>query len=262
MQPVSALLDLRLQRARDLHQGRIAGSDGERDPCDRWSLRALRGRLVELVGGADSANVTAAGRLILQAQAAGDYTAWVATHRDVFFPPDLAAAGVDLDCLPVVWALPVQQHAVDAGPRGARPLPSQSQSQPRAPEPVASPGAYPAGESASASARPAARAAERLLRSGAFGLVILDLARDLDLDVVSQGRLLRLAESHDALVLILRRLRANDCYSGSLIGVRARSSSERVGPGRFRLTITNTKDKREGPGWTTSEELDGPPGLY
>lgn len=243
MQPVSALLDLRLQRARDLHQGRIAGPHGERDTCDRWSLRALCGRLVELVGGADSANVTAAGRLILQAQAAGDYTAWVATHRDVFFPPDLAAAGIDLDCLPVVWALPAQQHAVDARP------------------PVSA-GAAPEGRPTTASARPAARAAERLLRSGAFGLVVLDLARDLDLDVVSQGRLLRLAESNDALVLILRRLRANDCYSGSLIGVRARSSSERVGPGRFRLTITNTKDKREGPGWTTSEELDGPPGLY
>jgi recombination protein RecA len=209
-----------------------------------WDLAALRGRLTELVGGADSANVTLAGRLILQAQRAGEFAAWVATHRDVFFPPDLAAAGVDLAALPVVWAPPAPAAVCETS--SARDGTS----------------AAPAARRSEEVAREAARSAERLLRSGAFGLIVVDLARDLTLGAAAQGRLLRLAEHYDAQVLILRRKREDGVYSGSLVTVRAESSCERIGPGRFRATITNTKDKREGPGWTTSEEFDGPPGLY
>ena len=201
----------------------------------RWEQAALRGILTELVGGPRSANVSVASRLILQAQTAGEQVAWVATHRDVFFPPDMAAAGVDLAALPVVWAAD--------GPAADGP----------AEEPVAT-GRRHAGR--------AVRAAEQLLRSGAFGLIIIDLAKDLTFRAAGQGRLLRLAEHNDAQVLIIRRKREDGAYSGSLVAVRVESSREQIGPGRFRCTITNTKDKREGPGWTTSEEFDGPPGLY
>ncbi|MFW5717701.1 MAG: recombinase A [Spirochaetota bacterium] len=214
---------------------------------ERWGLSALRGRLTELVGGADSANITIAARLILHAQREGDFAAWVATHRDVFFPPDVAAAGIDPAALPVVWAVPEE-----ASPRSAGRLNAAERS-------VTTIGTRPR---MARSATRASRAAERLLRSGAFGLVVIDLARDLTLSAASQGRLVRLAEHHDAQVLILRRKREDGIYSGSLVTVRAESSCERIGPGRFRATITNTKDKREGPGWTTSEEFDGPPGLY
>ena len=229
----AALLDLRLQRS-DLQRATDLISPSIR-PAGHWGFAQLRGRLTELVGGASSANVSLAVRLILQAQTEGDFAAWVATHRDVFFPPDVAAAGIDLAALPVVWALPAARE----GGRGSR------------------------GEhGACRPAREAARAAERLLRSGAFGLVVIDLARDLHLESAAQGRLLRLAEEYDAQVLILRRKRKDGRYSGSLVTVRAESSSEQVAPGTFRATLTNTKDKREGPGWTTSEEFDGPPGLY
>jgi recombination protein RecA len=183
-----------------------------------------------LVGGPRSANVSVASLLILQAQTAGEQVAWIATHRDVFFPPDMAVAGVDLAALPVVWAAD--------GP---------------AEEPTAF-GQRHAGR--------AVRAAERLLRSGAFGLIIIDLAKNLTLRAASQGRLLHLAEYHDAQVLIIRRKREDGAYSGSLVTVRVESSREQIGPGRFRCTLTNTKDKRKSPGWTTSEEFDGPPGLY
>ena len=196
----------------------------------RWERAALNGILTELVGGPRSANVSVASQLILQAQTAGEQVAWVATHRDVFFPPDMAAAGVDLAALPVVWAAD--------GP---------------AEEPVAAGRGH---------ASRAVRACEQLLRSGAFGLIIIDLAKDLRLNATAQGRLLRLAEQHDAQVLVIRRKRSDGAYSGSLVTVRVESSREQIGPGRFRCTITNTKDKREGPGWTTSEEFDGPPGLY
>ena len=209
-------------------------SSGPAGPA-RWERAALNGILTELVGGPRSANVSVASRLIFQAQTAGEQVAWVATHRDVFFPPDIAAAGVDLAALPVVWT--------EDGPAADGP----------AEEPVAT-GRRHAGR--------AVRTAEQLLRSGAFGLIIIDLAKNLTLDAAGQGRLLHLAEHNDAQVLIIRRKREDGAYSGSLVTVRVESSREQIGPGRFRCTITNTKDKREGPGWTTSEEFDGPPGLY
>ncbi|MFP4377456.1 MAG: hypothetical protein ACLFP4_10455 [Spirochaetales bacterium] len=209
-----------LHRASDLVEPRPAG---------RWDLEALRGRLTELVGGATSANVSVASRLMVQAQRAGELVAWVASHRDAFFPPDLAAAGVDLQALLVIWAVE---------PEVARPAPGER------------------------SAVRATRSAERMIRSGACGLVIIDLARELSISTAAQGRLLRLAEQHKSHVLILRRARSDGNYSGTLVSVRGESSRERVAPGRFTCTITNTKDKREGPGWTVSEEFNGPPGLY
>ena len=217
MGQVTATLELR--KASDLLDSSDPTGGG------RWERAALNGILTELVGGPRSANVSVASLLILQAQTAGEQVAWVATHRDVFFPPDMAVAGVDLAALPVVWA----EEPVAAGHRHA-------------------------GR--------ATRAAGQLLRSGAFGLIIIDLAKDLSLNAAGQGRLLRLAEQHEAQVLVIRRKRKDGAYSGSLVTVRVESSREQVGPGRFRCTITNTKDKREGPGWTTSEEFDGPPGLY
>ena len=239
MREILSTLDPDLRRASDL-------ADGPNAPGERWTLAALRGRLVELVGGARSANLSMACRLVGEAQTAGDFAAWVATHRDVFFPPDFAAAGVDLGGLPVVWALP---------PGDGRSAPQPGAFRPGAARPGGA-GGQPV------IAAEASRAAERLLRSGAFGLIVVDLARDLTLTPAAQGRLLRLAEHHAALVLILRRKRRDGFYSGSLVTVRAESSCEQIGPGRFRAVITNTKDKREGPGWKTSEEFDGPPGLY
>ncbi|TFH05427.1 MAG: recombinase A [Spirochaetales bacterium] len=216
-----------LRKATDLIDLRnLGGAESSTGVVDqgRWSRKALSGYLTELVGGPTSANLTMTGRLILLAQNAGEFVAWVATHRDVFFPPDLAALGVDLATLPVIWADEPHGNGRIAGR--------------------------------------ASRVAERLLRSGAFGLVIIDLAKNLTLNAAAQGRLLRLAEHNDAQVLILRRKREDGNYSGSLVTVRAESTRKQIGPGRFRCTIMNTKDKREGPGWTTSEEFDGPPGMY
>jgi recombination protein RecA len=147
--------------------------------------------------------------------------------------------------LPVIWAT--------ESPAGFRSGVSAPAGTPRRTTQVASTGLAAAA---------ACRAAERLLRSGAFGLIVIDLARDLDIAPPSQGRLLRLAETHNAQVLILRRKREDGRYQGSLVAVRAESSSEQSAPGRFRVTVTSTKDKREGPGWTRASEFRGPPGLY
>jgi recombination protein RecA len=67
-----------------------------------WSPSALAGRLVELSGAENSAALTCAFGLVRQAQLLGDPVAWIGTTRETFFPPDVAAGGVDLASLAIV----------------------------------------------------------------------------------------------------------------------------------------------------------------
>lgn len=118
----------------------------------------------------------------------------------------------------------------------------------------------------------ALRAADQLLRSGAFGLVLVDLARagTTQLSLQAQTRLAGLAKSHDsALVCLTRRPDRDDDDASSLgslvtLHVRARrrplAASGPVG-GRYICEVQVLKDKRRGPGWSHSEICRGPPGL-
>jgi recombination protein RecA len=114
----------------------------------------------------------------------------------------------------------------------------------------------------------AARSAERLLRSGAFGLVVIDLGsgNGNELTMQIQGRLVTLAQTHDAAVICLTE-KADDTSSlGSLVSLRAealRTRADARGPanGEFAVTIRVLKDKRHGPGWTQSFKRRGPAGL-
>jgi len=67
-----------------------------------WQLSDLAGRLVELSGQQAAARLTAAFGLVLEAQICGDRAAWVTCGQGTFFPPDVAAGGVDVESLPVV----------------------------------------------------------------------------------------------------------------------------------------------------------------
>ena len=117
------------------------------------------------------------------------------------FPPDLAAAGLDLDALVVVH---VPTSDVTAGPR----------------------------------------ATELLLRTGAFGAVVLDLTeRALPRGTAWQGRLIGLAREHATRVLLLSPRRQDEPSLGALIAVRLEVARARVGPGRFRLDAHVLKDK-------------------
>ena len=69
-----------------------------------WSLDALLGRFVELSGGPATAALTTAAQLIAEAQRRHELAAWVGNRDYTFYPPDFAAAGIDLDALPVVHA--------------------------------------------------------------------------------------------------------------------------------------------------------------
>jgi len=112
-----------------------------------------------------------------------------------------------------------------------------------------------------ADASTAARAADKLLRSGAFGLIVLDLGAHAALPAALLGRLLGLAQKHQAAVVFLTEKAADAPSLAPLISLRAAASRRHAGVARFACTIEATKDKRRSPGWTCEEIFRGPPGL-
>ena len=145
------------------------------------------------------------------------------------------------------------------------------------------------------------RAAEHLLRSGAFGLVVLDLSDHAHISIPMQMRLVGLAQKHDAVVLCITRKRADAPSLGSLVSLRAEARRERIDRSSgdrilisqansdsassvtgdeypvprtpavpqfprswgstFACTARVLKDKRRRPGWTHREVCRGPHGL-
>lgn len=199
-----------------------------------WGLAAMRGRLVELSARGATATLTTAAELVLEAQRESEPVAWIVPwsldpRTATFYPPDVADTGIDLAALVVV----------------------------RAPSTIA-----------------AARAAERLLRSGAFGLVVLDLASvDFEANRASRlpdqvlGRLVTLAQAHDAAVVCLTDKTSETGSLGSLVSLRAEAMRLREPPsssdprGSFEVTIRALKDKRRGPGWSRRNKARGPAGM-
>jgi len=113
-----------------------------------------------------------------------------------------------------------------------------------------------------ADAPAAARTAEKLGRSGAFGLVVLDLRGPrVDLPLPLQTRLASLAKAHDMAILCLTEKGAEQPSLGSLVSLRCDARRERVGEGRYVCHLQAVKDKRQGPGWRFEESCSGPVGL-
>lgn len=190
-----------------------------------WQLSELAGRLVELSGERSSAHLTAAFGLVLETQLCGDRAAWVTFGQSAFFPPDVAAGGVDLESLPVV----------------------------RITDTVA-----------------AGRAAEHLVRSGGFGLVVIDLSSQAGdayarttsavLPVPLLTRLLGLARAHHAVLLLLTKKSPDTSSLNSLISLRADAQwSGR--DGRYDVRVRALKDKRRAPGWDHVEACRGSVGM-
>jgi recombination protein RecA len=108
----------------------------------------------------------------------------------------------------------------------------------------------------------AARAAERLLRSGAFGLVVLDFGATatVDLSMAHQGRLVTLAQAHDAAVVCITEKTGEAASLGSLVSLRAEALRLHVREHDYDVTLRVLKDKRRGPGWSRTIKLRGPAG--
>ena len=104
-------------------------------------------------------------------------------------------------------------------------------------------------------------AADQLARSGAFGLVVIDLGECLDLPIAVQTRLAEHALTHGTLILCLTIKTDRQPSLGSLVSVRGQSRRARHGKGRFACQVYVLKDKRRGPGWVDEEWCRGPDGL-
>lgn len=197
---------------RDATQGVLSPFGSLPSEAGTWDLEEVRGRLVQLSG---EAVLTLATELVAHAQAAGEPAAWVCVDSD-FYPPDVAACGVDLDSLVVVRV----QDAQAAG-----------------------------------------RATDRLVRSGGFGLVVVDLTSGGDVPLAVQSRLVGLAQRHEAAVVCLTRTPPDAPSLSPLVSLRVHVRRDRTAPGTFACVLHPLRDKRRGTGWTWREEYVGPAGV-
>lgn len=105
-----------------------------------------------------------------------------------------------------------------------------------------------------------ARAGEKLLRSGGFGLIVLDLG-GADIPMPLQSRLTGLAHHHHTALVCLTEKERKAFSLGSLVSLRAHAEKKRVLDNRFACTLQVLKDKRRGPTWKHEELYFGPAGL-
>jgi recombination protein RecA len=106
-----------------------------------------------------------------------------------------------------------------------------------------------------------ARAAEILARSGAFGLVVLDLGREAQIPTPVQARLLHAAQRHEMIVLCLTDTRQRLPSLGSLVSLRLEATRQPLTDGQVRCEGIARKDKRYGPGWRDGAVYAPPLGL-
>ncbi|MEX1362752.1 MAG: recombinase A [Nannocystaceae bacterium] len=107
-----------------------------------------------------------------------------------------------------------------------------------------------------------AKAAELLLRSGAFGMVVLDLGAAKSRGSTAwQGRLLGLARQHESRVLLLTDKPSVADSLGPLIGLRVEPRREREADGRFTVEHHVLKNKSGAPVTLARARFLGPAGL-
>ncbi len=107
----------------------------------------------------------------------------------------------------------------------------------------------------------ASRAADQLLRSGAFGLVVLDLKAQTQMHVAVQSRLAALARKHHAALICLTRKKRGAPSLGPLVSLHGEGRITRAAFSRFDWEIRVVKDKCGAPGWSHTESCRGTDGL-
>jgi recombination protein RecA len=105
-----------------------------------------------------------------------------------------------------------------------------------------------------------AHAGEKLLRSGGFGLVVIDLGV-ADIPMPLQSRLTGLAHHHHAALVCITKKHSNMFSLGSLISLRVHAERKKLVDNEFPCALRVLKDKRCGPSWSYEELHKGPLGL-
>lgn len=111
-------------------------------------------------------------------------------------------------------------------------------------------------------ARALARAADHLARSGAFGLLVLDVADAIRVPAPVLSRLRGLAHKHGTAIVFLTLKRPAAPSLGSLVSLRAQTRKRRTGEDAFTCELRIVKDKRRAPGWGHAEVCRGPSGMH
>jgi recombination protein RecA len=106
----------------------------------------------------------------------------------------------------------------------------------------------------------APRAADRLVRSGAFGLIVLDMGT-VAIPTPLQARLAGLAQKYHTALVCLTEKESEAPSLGSLVSLRVQAQRRRTSEDRFACMLRVLKDKRRGPTWTHAEVCRGPAGL-
>ena len=98
-------------------------------------------------------------------------------------------------------------------------------------------------------------------RSGAFGLVVIDYSQGEQVALPSpvQGRLVTLAQAHDAAIVCLTAKPDDATSLGSLVSLRAAALRLHDPKAGHTVSIRVLKDKRRGPGFAQVLKVRGPP---
>ena len=107
----------------------------------------------------------------------------------------------------------------------------------------------------------ASRVADRLLRSGGFGVIVLDLGDDTDMRIAVQVRLAALGKKHRTTLVCLTQKEPAVPSLGPLVSLRARGAVHKTGFNRFTWELEILRDKHRGLGWRHTEVCHGPDGL-
>jgi recombination protein RecA len=111
------------------------------------------------------------------------------------------------------------------------------------------------------SAQAVPRAADRLVRSGGFGFVVLDLGAHAKVPIPLQARLAGLAQKHHTAIVYLTQKPSQAPSLGSLISLRVQAHRTKSAEDRFTCELRVFKDKHRGPTWAYEEVCRGPAGL-
>jgi len=179
-----------------------------------WSLPQLAGRVTEISGDGDGAPLTLACALVLDAQCRQEPVVWVGPPETIFYPPDIAECGVDLNAL-VVIRTPRLELMV--------------------------------------------RSVDRLLRSAAFGLVIVDLPTEMEVPLPVLARLSGLTRRHHSALVFLRETRSGASL-GPLVSL-AITTHRRAATDRFDCWLEVVKNKQGTPALGRVFHCRGPAGL-
>ena len=109
-------------------------------------------------------------------------------------------------------------------------------------------------------AREIAIAADILGRSGAFGLIVLDLGVE-SMALGTLSRLAGLARAHESTIAVLTEKEPERASLGSFVSLRADTSFRSRGAGLYACEIAVARDRRRAIRWNRSEVRRGPPGL-